>query len=74
MAAGHVANRVRHGHDREPERQRNTEQAYAHVWECGGKHGASASPEDQPKRSNELRGKFSGQWHGSLLVFLCFFP
>src|SRR5258708_32386715 len=72
MTAGHVADGICHRDDGQAKGQGDAHEANANVRERGCQHGASATPENQPKSSNELCCKLSGQWHSRLLSFICF--
>ncbi len=73
MTAGHISYGIRHRHDGQAEGEGYAQKSNAHVWKRGGEHRAAATPEDQPKSSNELRRKLSGQVHVRLLSFVVSF-
>jgi len=61
-------------YDGQAKGQGDAHEANANVRERGCQHSASATPENQPKSSNELCCKLSGLWHSRLLSFYKFFP
>jgi hypothetical protein len=54
MATGDVADGERHREDRETEGERDTDEPDAEFREACGEHGASATAEDEPKRTDQL--------------------
>ena len=63
MAAGDVADGVRHREQGETERERHAEQPDPDVRERGCEHRAPASAEDQPEGSEQLRRSALVQRH-----------
>ena len=57
MAAGHVANRIRHGENRQTEGERNTKQPDADMRKRRGQDRATATSEYEPSRTDELCGE-----------------
>jgi hypothetical protein len=58
-----------HGDNGEPERQRDPEKTYSHVWKRSGNYGAPASAQNQPKCTDELGGKLPRERHDDSLSF-----
>src|SRR4026207_2152411 len=56
MTAGDRTEGVRAGQNCETERQRNAGETDSDLWKCCRQHCAPAAAEDQPERSDELRG------------------
>ena len=54
MATGNVADGESHGHYGESESQSDAEKTDAQLRVSGGQHGAAATAEDQPERSDEF--------------------
>lgn len=71
MAAGDVANRIRHGQHGQSEGERDSDEANAKIKgsgalqnnEFGGQHGATAAAEDELESSEEFGQKFVFQVH-----------
>ena len=58
MAAGDMADRIGHGDDAQPERQRHADQADADLRKAGGDHRAAASRKCEPKRADRFGSIF----------------
>jgi len=54
MASRDVADGERHGEYGQSERKRHPQETDAKIWKCGRQNGTATSPEDQPKRADEL--------------------
>ncbi len=54
MAAGYVADGIRHGKYAEAECQSNPQEPDTENWKSRSQHGASAASEDQPERAETL--------------------
>ena len=63
MTSGNGANGVGHRQHSEAEREGDAHEADAQAWKRRGKHGASATAKDQPKRSKAFRSCTLGQRH-----------
>jgi hypothetical protein len=59
-----------HGDNGEPERQRDPEKTYSHVWKRSGNYGAPASAQNQPKCTDELGSKLPRERHDDSLSSL----
>ena len=68
MATGNVADGVRHGQHGQTERKSDPQESDAQVGKCRRQHGAAASPENQPERSDEFRHGPLCQWHTCALL------
>jgi hypothetical protein len=64
-----MADREGHGDYGQPECHRDPEKTYPDVRKRGGKNGAAASAENQPKCTDELGGKLPGERHVRPPVF-----
>src|ERR1017187_5458286 len=58
-----MTNYIRHGQNRQPERQSDADKPNTEVWKCGRQNGPAAAPENQPKRAEELGTSSSSQRH-----------
>src|SRR5690606_34238133 len=54
MTARNMADRIGHGHDRQTESKRDSEQSDTDIGKCGGEDRAAAAAENEPERADEL--------------------
>src|SRR5262249_44690523 len=65
VAPRDVADRVGHGQNGQPERERDAEKPDPDTWEGRRQDGTSATPEHEPERSQKLRERTLGKRHES---------